>query len=330
MFEEQFVLGLWGIYSLLILSLTFLFLLAIRLRSVDNKITKLYEETGEELVRISKTLSTVEFLEDYSKQLEDIVEERTEGVRLERDRRVKAYEDLKKLDRMKDEFLSNVSHELRTPLTTIKGVIDYVLDEDIKEEHRELLKVSSRNLNRLNRLIGDILDFARIEHLPEKLQIEETSLKEVIDWALDDVETTAKENKVKLKVSTGDEDQKVESYKILLKKAIVNLLDNAIKFNKEEGEVVVKTSYNEKDGFAEVSITDTGIGIPDEHLDKIFDRFYQVDGSTTRKYGGVGLGLTISKRIVEILGGEIKVKSKVGEGSKFSFTIPIKRGSASG
>ena len=237
---------------------------------------------------------------------------------------------MKKLDRMKDEFLSNVSHELRTPLTTVKGVVDYVLDEDIKEEHRELLKVSSRNLNRLNRLIGDVLDFARIEHLQEKLQIEETSLKEVIDWAMQDVETTARENKVKLKVSTSGEDQKVETYKILLKKAIVNLLDNAIKFNKKEGEVVVKTSYNEKDGFAEVSITDTGIGIPDEHLDKVFDRFYQIDGSTTRKYGGVGLGLTISQRIVEILGAEINVKSKVGEGSKFSFTIPIKRGSESG
>jgi signal transduction histidine kinase len=330
MFEDQFALGLGGIYSLLILSLTFFFLIAIRLRTVDNRITQLYEESGNEFAKISETLSKVEFLEDYSTQLEELVEERTAEVRLERDRLEQAYEELKKLDRMKDEFLSNVSHELRTPLTTIKGVVDYVLDEDINKEHRELLKVSNRNLNRLNRLIGDILDFAKIEQLPEKLQIEETTLKEVIDWAVKDVEQTAKKNQVKLKVSIHEEDQKVESYKILLKKAIVNLLDNAIKFNKKGGEVVVEIIYNEEDGFAEVSITDTGIGISDEHLDKVFDRFYQVDGSTTRRYGGIGLGLTMTKRIVEILGGEIKVKSEVGKGTRFWFTIPLKRGSEGG
>jgi signal transduction histidine kinase len=326
MFEDQFALGIGGIYSILVLSLTFFFLIAIRIRTIDNRITQLYEETGTRFANISEILEALDFLEDYSKQLEEIVDEKTEEVKMERDRLEEAYKELKKLDKMKDEFLSNVSHELRTPITTIKGVVDYIQDDDIKDEHRELLRVGNRNLSRLNRLVGDILDFAKIEQWPEKLQIEVMTLKEVIDLAVKDVKETAERNKVKLKVSTGDEGKKVHTYRPLLKKAIVNLLDNAIKFNKAGGEVLIETTYNEEGGFAEISITDTGIGISDKHMEKVFERFYQIDGSTTRRYGGVGLGLTITKRIIEILGGELKLESTLGKGTKFSFTIPIKRG----
>ncbi|MBU2559861.1 HAMP domain-containing histidine kinase [archaeon] len=326
MFEDQFALGIGGIYSILVLSLTFFFLIAIRIRTIDTRITQLYDETGQRFSNISETLETLDFLEDYSKQLEEIVDEKTEEVKMERDRLEEAYKELKKLDRMKDEFLSNVSHELRTPITTIKGVVDYIQDDDIKDEHRELLRVGNRNINRLNTLVGDILDFAKIEQWPEKLQIEQMTLKEVIDRAVNDVKESAERNKVVLRVSIGDEGKKVESYRTLLKKAIVNLLDNAIKFNQSGGEVHIETAYNEEEGFAQISVTDTGIGIPEEHMEKVFERFYQIDGSTTRRYGGVGLGLTITKRIVEILGGELRVESVVGKGTKFWFTIPIKRG----
>jgi signal transduction histidine kinase len=241
-----------------------------------------------------------------------------------------AYEELKKLDKMKDEFLSNVSHELRTPLTSIKGIVDLMLDETTDEVHRELLSISKRNINRLNKLIGNILDFAKMEYEPEELQMEEITLNNAIDQAIREMTPIADENQVTLKVSMQDDLPKVKAYKNMLKQAVTNLLDNAVKFNKKGGEVVVETKHKKGENFVEVSVSDTGIGIAKEHLDKIFDKFYQVDGSTARKYGGVGLGLAIVKGIIERHGGKIWVESEVGKGTKFWFTLPIKRGNKNG
>lgn len=267
---------------------------------------------------------SIQSLEYYSAELERDIKKRK---RLEREiktsyeRLESAYGKLKELDRMKDEFLSNVSHELRTPLAAITGAIDIMLDEDIAEDHRKLLSMSKRNVDHLNKLLGDILEFARMEYKSEELKMDAVALYDVVDWSIREITSMADENQITLKASLQRDLPKVKADKDKLKQVFINLLGNAIKFNKKGGEVVVRAKR--KGGLVEVSVSDTGIGIAEEHLDKVFDRFYQVDGSAKRKYPGTGLGLALVKKIVEAHGGRIWAESELGKGSTFYFTLPI-------
>ncbi len=285
-------------------------------------------------------------LEEYSKSLEKMVEERTlnlqekveelteartalinmmEDVEATNKFLLEAVEKLKEVDRMKDQLLSNVSHELRTPITIVKSALELMLDDGVTEDQGGLISMAKNNLNRLDILVGDLLYFSSGQRgIPED-EIEKLSLKEIIEEAAKGMNHVAEANGLSIKTSVGKGIPMVHASRSRLLQVFNNLIGNGIKFNKEKGVIRLEASYKEGDEEVNISVSDTGIGIPRKNLPRIFDRFYQVDGTTSRKYGGTGLGLAITKSVIDAHGGKIWADSQPGKGTTFYFTLPIKR-----
>lgn len=233
----------------------------------------------------------------------------------------RAYRELKSIDELKDNIVENVSHELRTPITIAKGMIELSMEEEDPEKRRKYLESAIKALIRQNRVVGDLIEMARFAKKRKKFEIKKLDLNPIVSLVLRRLEPLALEKKVKIDVRISPSLPNIEGDAEALHRAIYNLMHNAVKFNREGGRVVVKAA--QKNNFVEVCIEDTGIGIPKEKLDKIFDPLFQVDSSTSRRYSGTGMGLAVVKRIIESHGGKIEVKSKVGEGSKFILHLPI-------
>jgi len=233
-----------------------------------------------------------------------------------------ANEELKSLDEMKTNLLSNVSHELRTPLVSVLGYNDMILNGKagpITPEQEEYLGISIRNIERLVTLIENLLDFSRMHRGLEKLSSDTFDLVECARGALQLVRPSADAAGVTLRLDAPEEPVYVDGDKGKLGQVFNNLLSNAIKFNREGGSVTVSLVPHATE--VEVLVKDTGIGIPEEALGKIFTRFYQVDSSSTRKYGGTGIGLAIAQDIVRLHGSRITVTSAHNQGSSFRFAL---------
>jgi GAF domain-containing protein len=231
-----------------------------------------------------------------------------------------AYEELKEFDRLKDEFVSNVSHELRTPLTCVKGYVDLMLSDTlgaITEEQRAALQLVAERSDALLRLVNSMLLFQQPRLEPQVMPV---SLQTVAEQAMKTAEATLTKAGLTMQADLPADLPPVLGDPNRLLEVFENLLSNAIKFSPGGGRITVR--LEDRNEFVQVAISDTGIGIPADELDKIFVRFYQVDSSTTRRFGGVGLGLAIAKRIVEAHGGRIWAESELGKGSTFYFTIP--------
>jgi signal transduction histidine kinase len=254
-----------------------------------------------------------------------------------------ANKELRQLDRMKSQFLANVSHELRTPLTSIKGYVEYIKKEKlgpITPMQNEGLAVAQRNIVRLQRLIHDLLEYTKLEFRKGRIEVKPCRLENLWQEVREEFTEILEKRgiDVHLKVSPDLPLLFVDAARF--SQVVSNLMSNAIKFSNDQGIVTLRAQpihhpgpfYN-TEAYAncgllesivpvEISVIDEGIGIPQEVLPRIFDRFYQVDSSSTRKYGGTGLGLALVKSILEAHGIPMDVQSKVGRGTTFGMVVP--------
>jgi signal transduction histidine kinase len=315
-----------------IMSVTKLLGMTDNLRATINERTDELKMAKDQLEEYSKSLEKM--VEDRTKELQEKLSELTEArtalINMMDDVEAankflrESVERLKEVDRMKDQLLSNVSHELRTPITIVKSALELMLDDEVSEEQGKLVLMSKSNLNRLDTLVGDLLFFSTKEReIPEE-EIDKVSLKDVIKEATSGISHMAEINDITVTTNMSKNLPKMDASKSRLIQVFTNLLGNSIKFNKEKGSINIKVVYKQGDDEVSVSVSDTGVGIPKDQLPRVFERFYQVDGTTSRKYGGTGLGLAITKSIVEAHGGKIWVESVVGEGTTFHFTLPLK------
>ncbi|MDO6430416.1 ATP-binding protein [Flavitalea sp. BT771] len=227
----------------------------------------------------------------------------------------------------KTRFMSNMSHELRTPLNAIIGTTHLMMQDQELLQENEHVRILMDSSQHMLHLVNEVLDFNKLDEGKLELVQEPFNLSETLRQAADAITTTiqTKNIRLSLEIETLPRDKKVVGDEMRLKQVILNLLSNAVKFT-EAGEVTVKAHVSHlTDGGAEVlfAVADTGIGIPAEKIDLIFDSFTQADAETTRKYGGSGLGLSICKELVRKMGGQLQVKSDPGKGSIFYFTLQL-------
>lgn len=245
-----------------------------------------------------------------------------EEVTRAREKLHEANEELKTLDEMKTNLLSNVSHELRTPLVSIMGYTDMILNEKagpITKTQREYLNISLRNVDKLVTLIENLLDFSKLHRGDERLVFNTFDIVECARTSAQIVQPVAESQGVTIELNVPSNPITVEGDRSKMGQVFNNLLSNAVKFNGKGGQVEIRMELTSSS--VDVSVTDTGIGIPQEALDKIFTRFYQYDASSTRKYGGTGIGLSIAQDIVRLHGSSIHATSEVGKGSTFQFSL---------
>ncbi len=227
----------------------------------------------------------------------------------------------KRVEAIKRDFVANVSHEMRTPLASIKGYSETLLDGamDDRETLRDFLKIIDRHATRMSRLIDDLLILSRLESQQVPVSPRPMDLKGLILSTASSFERQAKEREIRLSVAVPEGLPPVLGDRDRLEQVMVNLLDNAIKYTSSGGNVSV--AANETDGFVQVDVEDTGIGIPREDIPRIFERFYRVDKARSRELGGTGLGLAIVKHIIQGHNGRVWVTSEPGKGSTFSFLL---------
>jgi len=229
--------------------------------------------------------------------------------------------EIRRLETMRRDFVANVSHELKTPLTSIKGFLETLLEGalDDKENNRRFLIIMQNHTERLNKLVDDLLSLSHLESKEMLLKKDIFNLRQQVEKVITNYEVQLKNRDIKIKnelpisISVNADKDKLEG-------VFTNLIDNAVKFNKEKG--IIRIYSQDEERRIKIVIEDSGIGIPEKDIPRIFERFYRVDKARSRELGGTGLGLSIVKHIVELHGGNVGVESVEGLGSKVWFTLP--------
>jgi signal transduction histidine kinase len=261
-------------------------------------------------------------LQAANRTLERRVEERTAELQ-------KALERVSELSQLKANFVSNISHELRTPLTHIKGYVELLVSESlgsITEEQRHALQVSQQSTGRLETLIDDLIMFSIASRGELSIKQEDVDIQRLANLAVKSSTNKAQERGVSLNTIIDDDLPSVQADMQKIAWVLNQLVDNGVKFTPSSGRVVVSIK-REGENLVIVSVTDTGIGIPSTDLETIFEPFHQLDGSTTRRYGGTGLGLSLVRQIIEAHGSMLEVQSIEGRGSTFKFPLLVAMGS---
>jgi signal transduction histidine kinase len=255
-------------------------------------------------------------LQKANLELEDRVRERTLALE-------NALNRLAELNQLKSNFIANISHELRTPLTHIKGYVELLVAGDLgplTEEQDVALGVMKKSEERLEQLIEDLIQFSLLARGDLDLKMEEFSLKEIFLDLFSNVQKKCKGKSLVFSPRIPESVPKVRADQEKIVWVLTQLLDNAIKFTPPDGKIGLQVIPGKKRVI--LSVFDTGIGIASNRLDEVFQPFHQLDGSARRRYGGTGLGLAMAHQIAEAHGSEIQVKSVVGEGSTFEFSVP--------
>jgi signal transduction histidine kinase len=281
--------------------------------------SRLELKTGDEIEVLAEEFNrmTDNLREAYS-GMEKKVQLRTHELAL-------ANERLKELDRMKSDFVSNVSHELRTPLTAIKGAVDLMLRRvtgPLTEKQVHYLTRVKSNTQHLTGLINDLLDLSKIESGRIEVRSSPVSLSNLVHEVVDALRPLAAEKVIELQSAVPRKSILVLADRDKINQVLMNLIGNALKFTPVQGRVTVSTSTN-GDENVQVSVSDTGPGVPPDETNKIFAKFYQVAELNGTNPKGTGLGLAIAKALVELHGGQIWVESEPSRGSTFCFTLPL-------
>jgi len=291
-----------------------LFLEAVR----NNDLNELVSDVLEKRDFISKEISTAWPLKKYFEiNASPILEDKEiRGCLLV----IHDITEIRKLETMRRDFVANVSHELKTPLTSIKGFIETLLEGalDDKENNRHFLEIIRDHANRLDSLTQDLLTLSYAESKEAQLDLNAVELKELADKVLLGFKAQVKKKNISIR-NEIPEGQIVQADRDKIEQVLTNLIDNALKFNREKGWVRIYSEEMHKS--IKVYVEDSGAGIPEKDLPRIFERFYRVDKARSRELGGTGLGLSIVKHIVELHGGSVGVESTEGLGSKFFFSL---------
>jgi two-component system phosphate regulon sensor histidine kinase PhoR len=231
--------------------------------------------------------------------------------------------ELKRLEEIRKDFVANVSHELRTPISSIKGYAETLLDGKVDNDDavKEFLSIIYQDSDRLANLIDDLLDLSKMEFGKMNMELEPLEIASIVNRCKNVLEKSVREKSLSIKISIPDDLPRVFGDEKRLLQVFLNLMDNAVKYTPEGGSIIINAFNIEN--VVQINISDTGIGISEKDLPRIFERFYRVDKARSRELGGTGLGLSIVKHIVQAHSGQVWVQSTLGRGSTFSFTIPI-------
>ncbi|MGQ0793032.1 MAG: ATP-binding protein [Deltaproteobacteria bacterium] len=235
--------------------------------------------------------------------------------------------EFKRLEKIKADLIGNVSHELRTPLTAIKGYVETLQEgEETRDERMHFLGIVKRNTDRLINIVADLLVLSEVENRDSlwrenpRSDFEDVNFREIVSSALDALRSKINDKNLLVSSDVSGGLPRFNGNRFLLEQMFINLIDNAVKYTPEGGSIGVSVAKQVSD--FKIEVTDTGIGIPKEHLPRIFERFYRVDKTRSRKQGGTGLGLSIVKHICMMHDGKIAVQSEGGRGSRFIITLP--------
>jgi PAS domain S-box-containing protein len=290
--------------------------LHVQVRAISPGICRKGEETASFAVVIARDITerkqAEERLKEYAAELEV------------------ANKELRRLDEIKSEFVAVASHELRTPLATIKNSIQLLLQRKtgaINENQEKFLSLAEKNINRLTNILNSLLDLSKIESGRMELNFEEINLKDSIEFIISSFKPQVAGKSIEIKMEIEKDLPSVYADREKIAQILMNLVGNAIKFTPEGGTITVSAKpYNGDGRMVAVSVRDSGIGIPGDQLEKVFEKFFQVEESLRRSIAGTGLGLPITKGLVEAHRGKIWVESEIGKGSTFTFTLPISKG----
>ena len=237
-----------------------------------------------------------------------------------------AYKELEEMERVKSNFIAIAAHELRTPLGLILGHATFMADSIKDEQQRKQLEVIIRSATRLKKIVEDLSSVSNVQSGAIRLHRKPVALQYMIPKVVAPYQDSARRKHISLMVKIPEAELTVEGDEEKLSTALSNLVDNALIFTNDYGHVLI--SAEKLPGYIKVAIVDDGIGIPAKDLPRVFDRFFQVQSHLTRRHGGMGLGLSVTKAMIELHGGEVWVESIEGKGSNFSFLVPTKPTSA--